>query len=136
MKYGNLVLEKKEFVTLKRLLNLTRDHGDQTQRKSLLKLQEELKTAIVLDEDEIPSDIIRFNSVVTVESSDGWKHTFHLVSPNNSNFSDKKISVLTTMGSAVIGYAQDDIIQWEFPNGTKSLTVVLVEQQNYLMNSK
>jgi regulator of nucleoside diphosphate kinase len=34
------------------------------------------------------------------------------------------------MGSAVIGYAENDEIQWEFPGGVKTLKVVEVKQNN------
>ena len=131
MKYGSIILEKKEFVTLKRLINLSWNYKEEARNKSVLRLQKELETAIVSDEEEIPNDIIRFNSIVTIESNDGWSNTFQLVSPTESNYSDKKISVLTPMGSAVIGYAKDDVIQWEFPGGVKSLKVVEVKQNNF-----
>ena len=131
MKYGSIILEKKEYVTLKRLINLSGNYKDEARNKSVLRLQKELESAIVSDEEEIPNDIIRFNSIITIESNDGWSNTFQLVSPTESNYSDKKISVLTPMGSAVIGYAKDDVIQWEFPGGVKSLKVVEVKQNNF-----
>jgi len=123
MKYGSIILEKKEFVTLKRLLNLSGDYKDAARKNSVLRLQNELETAIVSNEEEMPDDIIRINSEVTIVSSDGWENTFQLVSPTESNYSNNKISVLTPMGLAVIGYAQGDVIDWEFPGGIKSLQV-------------
>lgn len=128
MKYGSLILEKKEFVTLKRLLSLSGNHKDAARKNSVLRLQNELESAIVSDEDEMPEDVIRFNSEVTVISSDGWENNFQLVSPTESNYSDKKLSVLTAMGLAVMGYAQGDVIDWEFPGGVKSLEVKEVKQ--------
>lgn len=127
MKYGSIVLEKKEYVILKRLINLSGNYKEDTRKKSVLRLQEELETAIILDQDKLPIDIIRFNSIITIESSDGWSNTFQLVSPTESNFSDKKISVLTPMGTAVMGYAEGDTIEWEFPGGVKSLKVIEVK---------
>ncbi|TYA56311.1 GreA/GreB family elongation factor [Formosa maritima] len=130
MKYGSIILEKKEYVTLKRLINLSGNYKDESRKNSVLRLKTELETAIITDEDEIPLDIIRFNSIITIESNDGWSNTFQLVSPADSNYSDKKISVLTPMGSAVIGYAKGDTIDWEFPGGVKSLKVLEVKQNN------
>mgnify|MGYP003134145851 CR=1 FL=1 len=111
MKYGSLILEKKEFVTLKRLLNLSGNYKDASRKNSVLRLQNELESAIVSNEDEMPDDVIRFNSEVTIVSSDGWEN-----------------SVLTPMGLAVMGYAKGDVIDWEFPGGAKSLKVTEVKQ--------
>jgi regulator of nucleoside diphosphate kinase len=130
MKYGSIILEKKEYVILKRLINLSGNYKEDSRKNSVLRLQKELETAIISEENEIPNDVIRFNSFVTIETNDGWSNTFQLVSPTESNFADKKISVLTPMGSAVIGYAENDEIQWEFPGGVKTLKVVEVKQNN------
>jgi regulator of nucleoside diphosphate kinase len=123
MKYGSIILEKKEFVTLKRLLSLSGNYKDASRKNSVLRLQNELETAIVTNDEEMPDDVIRFNSEVTIVSNDGWENSFQLVSPTESNFSNKKLSVLTPMGLAVMGYAQGDTIDWEFPGGVKSLKV-------------
>jgi regulator of nucleoside diphosphate kinase len=128
MKYGSIILEKKEYVTLKRLLNLSGNYKDAARKNSVLRLQSELETAIVSNEEEMPEDIIRFNSEITIVSNDGWENSFQLVSPTESNFSNKKLSVLTPMGLAVMGYAQGDVIDWEFPGGVKSLKVKKVKQ--------
>lgn len=128
MKYGSIVLEKKEYVTLKQLLKLSESDKESTRKSSILRLKEELKSAIILDEKELPEDIIRFNSNVVVATKDGWQNDFQLVAVAESNFSKKKISILTPMGLAIIGYAQGDIIDWEFPGGVKSLEIKEVKQ--------
>ena len=68
MKYGNLILEKKEYVFLKRLLNVTGYYKDENTKVSLKKLSGELTSAIIYDHEEMPADVIRFNSVVKVDS--------------------------------------------------------------------
>lgn len=128
MKYGSIVLEKKEYVTLKQLLNLSDSYKESTRKSSILRLKEELKSAIILDEKELPEDIIRFNSNVVVATKDGWQNDFQLVAVAESNFANKKVSILTPMGLAIIGYAQGDIIDWEFPGGVKSLEIKEVKQ--------
>ena len=129
MKYGQLMLEKKEFVTLKRLLNLSENYKVDTRKYSIKRLSEELKTAQILDEDKMPPDVIRFNSLITVATMDnGWKNTFQLVLPSESNAALKKVSILSPMGAAVMGYAKGDTMEWEFPAGIKTLTIEDVEQ--------
>lgn len=128
MKYGSLILEKKEYVVLKRLLNLTINYKEDTRKYSVKRLEAELQNAIIHDEELVPLDVIRFNSEITVTTDDGWENTFELVTPNEKDYQSNKVSVLTPMGSAVMGYAQNDVIDWEFPGGIKKLRIVNVKQ--------
>ena len=128
MKYGSLMLEKREYVYLKRILNISGYNGDFETQKSLKVLLEELKTAKIVDDAELPKDVIRLNSKISIESQDGWKKTIQLVIPSDRDLKNDKISVLTPMGAALMGYSQSDAITWEFPKGVKKLTIVAVEQ--------
>ncbi|CDF79230.1 transcription elongation factor, GreA/GreB famil y [Formosa agariphila KMM 3901] len=131
MKYGHLILEKKEYVFLKRILNLSGYSKDIETKKSLQKLSNELVDAEIVDNENMPDDVIRFNSMVTVSHGD-WEKTIKVVIPQNKDLSLNKISILTPMGSALFGYAIGDIISWEFPGGTKQLKIIAVEQEfNY-----
>lgn len=134
MKYGNLVIEKKEYVVLKRFMNLSGYYKDDTLRKSVQKLVGELETAIILDASEMYNDVIRFNTHVTISSKNGWYKKFKLVMPTDSDIKNNKISILTPMGAAVIGYSEGDSIIWEFPSGEQKLTIEKVEQENLHMN--
>lgn len=127
MKYGNLILEKKEYVFLKRLLNVTGYYKDENTKVSLKKLSGELTSAIIHDNEEMPEDVIRFNSIVTVKSGT-WETEFQLVTPTARDISANKISILAPMGSAVMGYAEGDSVVWNFPNGTKELQITSVKQ--------
>ncbi|PHN95594.1 transcription elongation factor GreAB [Maribacter sp. 6B07] len=134
MKYGNLVIEKKEFVVLKRLMNLSGYYKDDTLRKSVKKLASELETAIILDANDMHEDVIRLNTMVTIVSDSGWNKKFKLVMPTDSDIKHNKISILTPMGAAVMGYSEGDTVQWEFPVGEQKLTIEKVEQENEHIN--
>jgi regulator of nucleoside diphosphate kinase len=127
MKYGSLILEKKEYVFLKRLLNVTGYYKDENTKVSLNKLSAELTNALICDNEEMPSDVIRFNSIVTVMSGT-WKTEFQLVIPTERDIAANKISILAPMGSAVMGYAEGDSVTWHFPNGAKELQITSVKQ--------
>ncbi|KAA2220007.1 GreA/GreB family elongation factor [Maribacter flavus] len=135
MKYGSLVIEKKEYVLLKRLMNLSGFYKDEVLRKSVVKLSSELATARIYNETEMPEDVVRINTEVTVKSEAGWQKTFQLVMPNESNLKDGKISITTPMGSAVIGYAEGDSMEWDFPVGKQQLTIEKVVQKNEFINT-
>ncbi len=134
MKYNTIVIEKKEYVLLKRYMNLSGYYKDDTFRKSVKKLLEELDSAEICDEANMPKDVIRFNSTVTIVSDNGWRKKFSLVLPTDSDIKNDKISILTPMGAAVMGYAEGDAIRWEFPSGEQQLTIEKVEQGNTYLN--
>lgn len=135
MKYGSLILEKSDYVLIKRLLNLTNNYKDDAQKSSILHLKSELETAIISESEDVPSDVIRLHSEVTVSANDGWSYSFKIVEPSESNSVEKKISVLAPMGLAVIGYSKDDIIHWTFPGGEKDITILEVKQNNSINTS-
>lgn len=130
MKYGSLVIEKKEYVLLKRLMKLSGYYQDDMLRTSVMKLLGEMESARICDETKMPADVIRFNSKITITSKNGWQRKFKLVMPSESDVKNDKISILTPMGAAVIGYAEGDPLVWEFPSGEQQLTIEKVEQEN------
>jgi len=134
MKYGSLVLEKKEYVYLKRILNISGYALDYEIQKSLMKLIDELKTAHILEEEEMPEDVVRFNSFVTVISGDQWEKTFQLVPPSKKDEKNNKISVFTPMGAALFGYSVGDILLWDFPMGMKEIKIIEVAQETHDKN--
>jgi len=128
MKYGSIILEKKEYVYLKRILNISGYAEDHETQKCLMKLAEELKTAHIVDEEEMPKDIIRFNSKVTLVLENGIEKELQLVIPSERDIKHNKISILTPMGSALMGYSMDDTIIWDFPAGKQQLKIIGVKQ--------
>lgn len=127
MKYGSLVLEKKEYVFLKRLLNVSGYYKDQNTKDSLKKLSTEISNARISDNEDMPDDVIRLHSMVSVTYGNRQME-FQLVVPTERNIAANKISVLAPMGAAVIGYAKGDVVSWDFSNGTKELTITHVKQ--------
>lgn len=111
-------------------MNLSGYYKDETLRKSVKKLVGELESAQICDEADMPKDVIRFNTMITIVSKNGWRRKFKLVMPNDSDVRNDKISILTPMGAAVMGYAEGDSLVWEFPSGEQKLTIEKVEQEN------
>ena len=135
MKHGSLIIEKKEYVLLKRYMNLSGYYKDDTLRDSVKKLVGELESAQICDEQDMPQDVIRFNSTIAIASQNGWYRKFKLVMPNDSDVKNNKISILTPMGAAVMGYAEGDSITWQFPSGEQKLTIEKVEQESKYFNA-
>jgi len=129
MKYESLILEKKEYVYLKRILNISGYAEDFETQKSLQRLSDELKNAQIVDEPDVPADVIRFNSKIMVCSETGWKKTLQLVIPSQKDAKQDKISILTPMGAALFGYSEGDTIEWDFPSGKQQLKILTVKQE-------
>lgn len=127
MKYGKLILEKKEYVFLKRLLNVSGFYKDQTTNEALKSFSEELTNALIYDHEKMPEDVIRLNSLVTIESGD-TETVFQVVIPTERNMAENKISILAPLGLAVIGFAQGDTVNGRFTDGSKNLQILSVEQ--------
>lgn len=130
MKYDKIIIDKKELEVLKQLFSNSNNKKDKTYHLSLEKLLEELKKAKVVDASKMPDDVIRFNSTVTIKMANNIEKTFQIVTPDKSDLSTNKISVLAPMGLALIGYAEMDTVDWQFPNGVSTITIIKVEQSN------
>jgi len=126
MKYNQIILEEKEFQFIQ---NLVRKFlaSDETQNEAwVIKLTNELSRAIVKNENEMPPDVIKLESMVDVETLYGIKKNIILVKPTDRNIKENKISILSPMGSALIGYAQGDEVDWDLPKGKSTIKILNV----------
>lgn len=128
MKNGRLIIEKEEFNIIQDLIKNIVD-APNLMNACITKLKEEMKTALIVDHSNFPSDVVRLNSVVDVDTPFGMMKA-QLVLPENSNSNQKRISLLTPMGSALLGYAEGDELMWNFPNGEKQIKIIKVSQEN------
>jgi len=126
MKYNQIILEEKEFQFIQ---NLVRKFlaSDETQNEAwVIKLTNELSRVIVKNENEMPPDVIKLESMVDVETLYGIKKNIILVKPTDRNIKENKISILSPMGSALIGYAQGDEVDWDLPKGKSTIKILNV----------
>ncbi|AEM70329.1 GreA/GreB family elongation factor [Allomuricauda ruestringensis DSM 13258] len=135
MKYGSLIMEKKDYVTLKRILNFHRYYEDYAHKDALEQLGDRIDKALVEDELDIPDDVVRLNSKVTVEFVNGARQMFQLVPSTRGDLKNNMISVVSTMGASLVGLAVDDTVQIGAPSDSKSFKIVDVEQSHQLSSS-
>ena len=92
-------------------------------------LAEEVGRARVLAKGEQPQHIVCMNSEVEFrDDTTGKIQKVTLVYPEEADISKRKISVLTPVGTALIGLQDGDAIIWETPNGElRQLTVLSVQ---------
>jgi len=95
------------------------------QKKLYLKqLDQELEKARVVSPHDIPGDVITMNSIVRVRDlGSGEKKDYTLVFPSDARIEEGKISILSAIGTALIGYRVGDVVEWQVPSGLKRLKI-------------
>jgi len=129
-------MEKKLYITgydmerLELILDaaLQKNHN---QYDNIRKLMDDLDRADIVDEKDVPDDVVLMNSQVSVMDLDSnEKMTFKLVFPEEANLDRKKVSILAPVGSAVLGYRTGDIVEWEVPSRKRRLKIAKVTQKS------
>lgn len=93
-------------------------------------LHSELKKAKLVDKEDFPADVVRINSTVWVkaEEMDGVMQLV-LVTPDKANIKERKISVMSPIGTALIGFRKGQKVKWRVPAGER--TFAILEVNNY-----
>jgi regulator of nucleoside diphosphate kinase len=87
------------------------------------KLSKELEVANVLEDEKMPEDVVRLGSTVEVDTPFGRKVNLTIVMPGNADFQKGKLSVMSPMGTAVLGHKLGDQVKWHFPKGDELITI-------------
>lgn len=123
---NKIILEKNEYHWLIGLIE-NQQYTDPLNQSCLDILYKELKLADIREESEMPDDIVRLNSMVSVHTPYGPKKGLQVVKPSERNVEQDKISVLSPMGSALIGYGIGDEVKWLFPKGNGKIKILEVK---------
>lgn len=100
--------------------------GQQTgrDREHLRELENELAGAKVVSLREVPSDAVTMNSRVRIRDLEsGEASAFTVVFPRDADLASGKISVLSPVGTALLGYHVGDTIEWPIPAGRRRIRV-------------
>lgn len=142
--YENL---KKEYEHLKKVerpknikaIEEARAHGDLSEnaeydaakdRQSFLEsrineLSYKLGNADIIDEDALPRDAVVFGCTVVMENIDtGENVEYKLVGPDESDIKEKRISVSSPLGKAMIGKKPGDEITLQAPGGVRKYELI------------
>lgn len=87
--------------------------------KGHARLAAELQNAEILEARLVPPDVVTMNSRVRFEDeSTGQIRDVTIVFPNDADGSPGRVSVLATVGTALLGLAAGESVLWPFPDGT------------------
>ena len=101
-------------------------------------LEVELEKAIIVQPRDIPKDVVTMDSQICVKDLDTQEEVVYtLVFPSFSNIELNRISVLSPIGTALLGYRTGDIIEWRVPAGIRKLKIKkIVYQPEAVENGK
>ncbi|MFA9187667.1 GreA/GreB family elongation factor [Flavobacterium sp. FBOR7N2.3] len=109
------------------LRELTKKAKDSSNIREIALLTQELDRAIINKEDLLDDTIIRINSHVVIEDVKTQKQmSIQIVMPSQSNIKEGKVSILAPLCVAVIGFKENDEVEWQLPSGIKTLKVIAV----------
>ena len=123
------ILTKSDYNTLKELIvNIP----SPLISKEIAMLAREIEKAKLVPESKIESQVIRINSYFEVQDlASGQVLKFQLTMPKYGDLAQKKLSVFSPLGVALIGFQEGMEIAWTLPGGLKKLKILKVNAPVY-----
>lgn len=127
------------------LLPIYITHRDKTQLENMLEsfrkekdltgelssFAAELQRAVAVEPHQIPPDVVRMNSRVSLLDLDSSEEiSFTLVFPWDADPGEEKLSILAPLAAAALGYDCGDEIEWDVPAGTRRFRIVEVSHSS------
>ena len=120
-----VVLPESDFRILKRLAS-----GQAGTDRDGMSLNDEIQRAIIVKDSAFPPNTIRINTkVLIVDLETEESSSFTVVLPEHADIRQKKISVLSPMGTALVGLREGDDFSWKMPRGMRRFRVLEVNNR-------
>lgn len=124
-----LYLTKFDLVRLQDLLVVAKAY-DVVGDKHLDELQKALQQSKILPQEEMPSDIVTMNTkVVLTALTTIQEFAYTLVYPSEASIEQNKVSILSPMGTSMIGCKVGDIVEWQDPAGLRRMKIINILYQ-------
>lgn len=115
---------------LLKLIANEKEFGSNLQPHHLNSLEREVNRAHVMPQSDIPADVVTMNTqAILRDTATGEETDYTLVYPENADFETNRISILAPIGTAILGFREGDVFEWEIPAGKVSLEVLKVLYQ-------
>lgn len=101
-----------------------------TDSELLDQLEGELAEANIVSPEEMPPYVVTMNTCVHLtDLASGEDIKVWLVYPSDAKRHKDNLSILTELGVAIIGFSVGDTIEWNSPDGVRSLRVNSIDFQ-------
>lgn len=91
-------------------------------------LRDELDRACIVEPTQMPADVVTMNSTARL-AFDGGERELTLVYPRDADGRADRVSILSPVGSAMLGLRVGDSIHWPAPGGAIELRVRAIAYQ-------
>lgn len=127
------IIKKSDERAIKALMEIMPPSG---RTKEFGVLQSELRRAEIVDEANIPETTIQIGSYFEIQDIESGKWLqFTLTFPKQANLAEKKLSIFSPLGVALIGFQQGQEIEWNLPAGTRKFKIEKVSQSEEALSN-
>lgn len=124
MRKPGIVVNKSDHARLLQLANGLLDRKPDMAEELL----SELERARVVERGEMLQTTVQMGSTIEYQNQDGQIRTLTLVYPADADIAQGKVSILTPVGTAVLGLRAGQTMEWVAADGRSStLTVISVQ---------
>lgn len=87
-------------------------------------LIQELRKAKAVEPRKVPANVVTMNSIVEIGIvSTGKTMKVQIVYPENADLKQNKISILSPIAAAIIGYKEGEVVRWTVPAGETKIRI-------------
>ena len=92
-------------------------------------LEGKLSKVKIIEDQNIPTDKIYIGAIVTLQDLDSnEKMKYMMVSPEEANYEENKISIFAPIGRALIGHKEGEKLEIKVPAGTLRYKILKIER--------
>ena len=92
-------------------------------------LEDKLARVKIIEDQDIPADKIYIGAIVTLEDLDtDEKMKYMMVSAEESNYEENKVSILSPIGKALLGHGKGEELEIEVPAGILKYKVLKIKR--------
>ena len=105
---------------LKKLIDDELKNG--VDERTIKDLENEIIRAQVVQPQQLPENVVTMNSRALLSLNDEETEV-SLVYPHSSDWAKRQLSILSPIGTAILGYRENDSIQWDTPDGITHIKI-------------
>lgn len=92
-------------------------------------LEAKLTNVRIIENEKIPSDKVFIGAIVTLEDTDNDEVlTYMLVSPEEANYEENKISIFSPIGKGLLGHKAGESVAIKVPAGTLNYKIKTIKR--------
>ena len=129
----SIILRQDDYETLITYLKNNR-YVTSLDAQNVQDLKTELRKAMLVSIESFPEDVVRLNSKIKIKDA-GKNNVMELilVTPDQADLGQKKISVMAPVGTALIGSRKGQKVSWRVPAGKRTFHIMDVVNDSHTL---